>query len=121
MHLPVSAIRALLGPEEAGALSFLAAVAEQVVHHLRPEPPVDAAATEEWAVASRALALMREAVEGEIDAPARRLLAEPEMLAAFFQNVDLLYAAAAREADAAGAVVMRAMELLASAPPSASP
>lgn len=120
VQLPEPALRALLEPEEAGALAFLTAVAEQVVHHLRPRPPLDATG-DEWAVVGRALELLREAAAGEVDAPARRLIAEPEMLAAFFQNVDLLYAEAAIQADAVGAVVMRALEVLSSAPPADSP
>lgn len=120
MQLPEPALRALLEPEEGAALAFLAAVVEQVVHHLRPAPPADSA-VEEWAVAGRALALLRDAAAGELDAAARRLIAEPEMLAAFFQNADLLYVEAAAQADAVGAVVMRALEVLSSAPLSDSP
>lgn len=44
-----------------------------------------------------------------LDAAARRLLADPPMLAAFFQNLDLLDAGP--RADAVALLLMRAMEL----------
>ena len=49
--------------------------------------------------------------DAAIDDVARRLLAEPAMLAAFFQNLDLLYEHGAPGADAVALVLMRAMEL----------
>jgi hypothetical protein len=49
----------------------------------------------------------------DIDAAARHLLGEPALLAACFQNVDLLYLHAAPEADAVAARVMRALDLAA--------
>ena len=42
-----------------------------------------------------------------------RLLHQPPLAAAFFQNLDLLYSYASRYSDPVGAVVMRALELAA--------
>ena len=47
------------------------------------------------------------------EAAAPRLLAEPPLAAAFFQNLDLLYASASPHADAISLLLMRALELAA--------
>lgn len=47
------------------------------------------------------------------DALAARLLAEPALAAAFFQNLDLLYAHESLHADAMSALLMRTLELAA--------
>lgn len=88
------------GPHRAAAaLPFLDAVAAQVARH----------GGEERAAGERALALLRD--PDAPDAPAR-LVAEPPMLAAFFQNVDLLYLHHDPRADRVAGLVMRALELL---------
>ncbi|MDB4949236.1 MAG: hypothetical protein JWM27_1885 [Gemmatimonadetes bacterium] len=59
-------------------------------------------------------ALVRDAA-GDADAredAARRLASQPPLLAAFFQNADLLYDERHPSADAVSAAVMRAVELL---------
>ena len=47
------------------------------------------------------------------DELARRLLAEPPLAAAFFQNLDLLYTHTSPHADAVSALLMRTLELAA--------
>ena len=53
------------------------------------------------------------AAAADPDALARRLLAEPPLAAAFFQNLDLLYTHASTHADALSALLMRTLELAA--------
>lgn len=86
---------------------FLAAVAEQAARLAEPDASADAVAAE--AAATRALALLQ---EPGTDEAVERLLADAPLLAAFFQNLDLLYAHAAPPADAVAALVMRALERL---------
>lgn len=94
----------LEGEGRATALPFLAEVTGQVAHrHGEGGSP----AQREAAVGARALDLLL-APDG--DAAAARLAAEPPMLAAFFQNVDLLYAHRDPGADPVAALVMRALE-----------
>jgi hypothetical protein len=55
---------------------------------------------------------------GEDGTLAARLLAEPPLAAAFFQNLDLLYAHGSTHADAMSTLLMRVLELAAEeAPP----
>lgn len=58
---------------------------------------------------------------GRDDALAHRLLAEPALAAAFFQNLDLLFTHGSVHAEAIGALVMRTVELAAAADESAPP
>lgn len=96
---------ALEGEGRAEALPFLEAVAGQVAHrHGEPEgDPREA----ELAAGVRALELL---LAPEEEDAAGRLVSEPPMLAAFFQNVDLLYEHRDPHADAVAGLVMRALE-----------
>jgi hypothetical protein len=99
------------------AAPFLRAVAHQVTYALGADPAGQDTGAHESAAEQRALALLRDAgAFGEAEIPplddvARRLLAEPAMLAAFFQNLDLLFEHRAPGANAVSLLLMRAMEL----------
>lgn len=81
------------------ALSFLEAVTGQVAHRGDPQ--------DEREVGQRALALL---LHPGAENAAARLVGEPPMLAAFFQNVDLLFEHHDPGADAVAGLVMRALE-----------
>lgn len=93
-------------------VSFAAEVVRQVAHPLGAEPSSDPAAGEARA-ATRVLDLLGAAFEGasdEREAAARRLGADGPMLAAFFQNLDLLEECARGHAGAVAALVAAALE-----------
>ena len=97
---------------------FLNAVAHQVTYALGAEPGAGVGSGGEAEAERRALALLRDAgaLAGDASLPplddvARRLLAEPPMLAAFFQNLDLLFEHRVQGAEAVSLLLMRAMEL----------
>ena len=97
-----------------GALLFAEAVFAQLVGPagaLRSAPPAV-----RDALALHLLDLVLGSAAGAADdLLALRLLAEPPLAAAFFQNLDLLYAHDSPHADAMSAVLMRALELAAAA------
>lgn len=108
-----------LSPEERRALApFLDAVSRQVAYGLGADPHSSDAETRAIDAEERAMTVLQDAgAVGEpstsegVDAAARRLLAEPPMLAAFFQNLDLLFEHRASGAEAVARLLMRAMEL----------
>jgi hypothetical protein len=83
------------------AFPFLEAVTEQVAHRGEPR--------DEREVGARALALLLDPLAEGAEA---RLLEDPAMLAAFFQNVDLLFDHHDPGADPVAALVMRALETM---------
>ncbi|MDP9349132.1 MAG: hypothetical protein M3P24_08330 [Gemmatimonadota bacterium] len=83
------------------AFPFLEAVTGQVAHRGDPR--------DEWEVGKRALALL---LDPRGEGAEARLLAEPPMLAAFFQNVDLLFDHHDEAAEPVAALVMRALEAM---------
>ena len=97
---------------------FLDAVTTHVAFGLGADP-VDGATAERLADARlAALDVLRRcgALGGprdpaEVDAAARLLLANPPLLAAFFQNLDLLYLHGAAGAPEVSLLLMRVMEL----------
>lgn len=96
----------LEGEGREGALRFAAEVTGQAAHrHGTGRDP----AAEEQAVGSLVLDLVLR--PRAPDAPAR-LAAAPPLLAAFFQNVDLLYEHHDPGADAVSGLVMHALEIL---------
>ena len=101
--------RELLASEPA-AIPFAVAVTIQLTGpagSLANAPP-----SEEAALARRVAEIVLRA-GGELDGDAlvARLLEEPPLAAAFFQNVDLLYAHHCPCAEPVGALIMRAMEI----------
>jgi hypothetical protein len=99
------ATAALLGADLAGAdalLPFAAAVVAQLAWS------ADAGA--EAAIARRVAAMVRAASAGPLEVAAAELRADPPLFAAFFQNLDLLFAAPVPESDAVSALVMAALE-----------
>jgi hypothetical protein len=94
-----------LGPESP-ALAFAAAVVRQV-----ERAAGGVGEHEEWETAERVLEILRAAPGGPADAA--ELTRRPALLAALFQNVDLLHAHADPRADAVGALVMSAVERIA--------
>ena len=108
-----------LSPEERRALApFLDAVARQVAYGLGADPHSSDAESRAIDAEKRAVSVLRDAGAAGVpssaeafDAAARRLLAEPPMLAAFFQNLDLLFEHRAAGAEAVARLLMRAMEL----------
>jgi hypothetical protein len=64
----------------------------------------------EAAVAHRVAAMVRAAAAGPLPVAAAELRADPPLFAAFFQNLDLLFAAPVPESDAVSALVMAALE-----------
>jgi hypothetical protein len=96
-----------------GALPFLEAVVVQAAFPLGLDLPADERVEREREVAGLALELLLGAeAAGAADpgAAAARLRRDPALLAAFFQNVDLLYRHAFAGADAVSLLVMRALE-----------
>lgn len=108
--------REQLGAEANSLLPFLSAVTEQTVYRLGEDIPAAGDAALERRVGERALAVVREArLAGSADAPpgrgdaaAARLARDPAMLAAFFQNVDLLFIHDAPAAEQVAALVLEA-------------
>ena len=93
-------------------LPFAEEVVRQVAHPLGAEPSPDPEG-EEARTAARVLALLGAAFEGTSDARAaavRRLGKDGTMLAAFFQNLDLLEDCARGHAGAVAALVAAALE-----------
>jgi hypothetical protein len=97
----------------ARALPFAEAVVAQVAHPLGG-PPVARPARRERAVGRRVLRLLEGSVgtAAEVERAARALAAEPPLLSAAFQNVDLLYAHRCPAADRVSLLVMGAIERL---------
>lgn len=100
----------------AAALPFAEAVIAQVAHPLGA-PPAARPGARERLVARRVVRLLAASVRPD-PAPARaaaRLAGDPTLLAAAFQNVDLLYAHRCPRADAVSLLVMGAIERLGAA------
>lgn len=96
---------ALLRSELPGAeamLPFAAAVVAQLAR--------GADARGEAAAARRVGAMVRAAAAGPLDVAAADLCTDSPLFAAFFQNLDLLFAAPVPEADAVSGLVMVALE-----------
>ena len=95
---------ALLRSELAGAaamLPFASAVVTQLAR--------GAGAGAEAAIARRVAAMVRASAGGPLEVAAEALCADPPLFAAFFQNLDLLFAAPVPEADAVSGLVMAAL------------
>lgn len=107
---------------------FMTHVVEQYVHRLGA-PASDPAG--ERGVALRVCALVDDAGDASTSTDpsalrrrergAHDLANDPALLAAFFQNIDLLYADRFHQADAVSALVLRALELSALLPPAPTP
>jgi len=95
---------------DSGALYFAEAVFAQLVGPAGALGAAPAAARQELA-AKLADILLASTAGGRSDDLALRLLAEPALAAAFFQNLDLLYTHSSSYADAASALLMRTLEL----------
>ena len=96
--------------------SFVGFVVEQAVTRVGAEAPRDEGATAD--LVRRMLADIgtrygpsNDAEGVARDHAARLLAAEPPLLAAFFQNIDVLFVDGATCADAVSAVTLRAMEI----------
>ena len=100
-----AATMALLHAElgSAAMLPFATAVVTQL--SLSPGATADEVAT-----ARHVVGLVRSACAGAIGDAAAELHANPALFAAFFQNLDLLFAVPPPDADAVSAVVMAALE-----------
>jgi hypothetical protein len=98
------------------ALPFAEAVVEQVAHPLGTAPSADPAGAER-AVGGRVVGLLEGSVAGASAAAeaAAGLSNDPAMLAAFFQNLDLLDRRTDARTDAVALLVLSAMERLAAA------
>lgn len=99
------------------ASRFLREVSEQAAHRLGWEPDLEEsrrlAAAREFAsgMLERAVAAAHDRDERALSEAAHELASSPPMLAAFYQNIDLLYYRDAfADADALSALVMRALE-----------
>lgn len=106
------------GPVGVEALAFVEAVVEQAVHRLGPErSPVLAGATA--SMGKRVVSFLEAAAEGEPSRTraAEELAGEPVILAAFYQNLDLLPAASSAPADAIALLVLTTLALMESVPP----
>ena len=97
---------------------FLEAVAAHVAFGLGADPTGGDGAERLARTRAAALAVLRDAgalggprVAAQVDAAARALLDNPPLLAAFFQNLDLLYEHEAPGAAEVSLLLMRAMEL----------
>lgn len=96
---------------ESATLAFAESVLVQVARP--PGAPPDP--TREQTVAARIRALVDAAdrpADAEQPGPEHLLASDPELLAAFFQNVDLLYAADDPSADRISGWIMGALEIL---------
>jgi hypothetical protein len=95
--------------EDAAAHPFVEAVVTQVAYPLGASREPDPARERE--VAERVLALLHSA-DAAGYAGAEALADNPRLLAALFQNVDLLYEEQHARADAVSVLIMRALEFL---------
>jgi hypothetical protein len=96
---------ALLRSDLAGAEAMLPFASSVVAQLAR-----GADAADEGATARRVAAVVRSAASGPLEVAAADLCADPPLFAAFFQNLDLLFAAPVPEADAVSGLVMAALE-----------
>jgi hypothetical protein len=115
-------LRAALESSPVGveALAFVEAVVEHAVHRLgRERSGVLAGATA--SMARRVVSFLEAATEGEPSRAraAEELAGEPAILAAFYQNLDLLPAAGFAPADAIALLVLTALALMEAIPPEA--
>jgi hypothetical protein len=104
-------VREVLSRRLGGELiEFVDAVVLLVAHPLGGAGARDDAA--ELTTADRVIALIEQSLAGETaaDDAANDLAAEPEMLAAFFQNLDLLPSGGHRAADAVALLIMVALD-----------
>lgn len=99
------------------AAGFIRAASEQAAHRLgwSPEHPDDAHRAVEafgfvTALVERSAAAYRLQDDQALSEAAHELASSPPMLAAFYQNIDLLYNDRYVDADAVSALVMRALE-----------
>ena len=99
------------------AAGFIRAASEQAAHRLGWSPDhADAARREADAhgfvttLLERSAAAYRMSDDRALSEAALELALSPPMLAAFYQNVDLLYNDRFEDADAVSALVMRALE-----------
>lgn len=107
---------------------FVSHVVEQYIHRLGA---VSDSPISERGEALRVRALIDHAGDAHLieepralalrDRAAHDLAGDPALLAAFFQNIDLLYADRFPRADAVSALILRALELSASIPRSGGP
>jgi hypothetical protein len=112
------ALRAALGEEDAAAaLPFLEAVVQQTAFPLGESVSAAEAPERQRKTVRQVIDLLLatraaggEAAAGDRDEAAERLRAHPVLLAAFFQNIDLLYQQAYPHADAVSLLVMRALD-----------
>jgi hypothetical protein len=94
---------------DAGGVRFAEAICAQL---LGPAGALgDAPDAEREALTERVATVVLESARARDDALALRLLGEPALAAAFFENLDLLYDSPSAYADAVGALVMRVLEL----------
>lgn len=101
------------------ALPFVRAVIAQVLGPIAEDGSGPSAAAERE-VGNRVIALVETAADtgapsraaAPPDAAAAVLASDPELLAAFFQNIDLLYECEFPDANAVSTTIMRAMESL---------
>jgi hypothetical protein len=93
--------------DASAALPFLEAVVVQAAFPLGLDLPAGERVEREREVARLALELL---LGAEAEAAAARLRGDPALLAAFFQNIDLLYRHRFAGADAMSLLVMRALE-----------
>lgn len=104
------------------ALPFILAASEQAAHRLGWGDEPDDARREADAfgtaatLVERATAAARARDDIALDEAAIELATAPAMLAAFFQNIDLLYDSGFEDADAVSALIMRALERSAEMP-----
>lgn len=109
----LAGLRAALPPGRGSCtLAFAEEVVRQVAHPLGADPSPDPAGSEA-AVARRVLGLVEAAFGDERearDAAARRLAGDAPLLAAFFQNLDLLEECASGHAGSVAALVAAALE-----------
>ena len=98
------------------AMGFIETTAEQAAQRLgwgmhaeESRRDADAHGTA-WSLVERAVSATRAEDIRALDEAAFELASSPPMLAAFYQNVDLLYNAGFPDADAVSALIMRALE-----------
>ena len=103
-------------PDNAAA-GFIRAASEQAAHRLgwSPDHPDEARRETDaygfvTALLERSAAAYRLSDDRALDEAALELASSPPMLAAFYQNIDLLYNDRFEDADAVSALVMRALE-----------
>jgi hypothetical protein len=106
-------VRVAAGTRHLGELVEFVETVVLLVAHPLGDPEVPASAPE-LATADRVIALVERALAGDTQGAeaAGDLAADPEMLAAFFQNLDLLPRGGHRAADAVALLVMLALSRL---------